>query len=139
MNPEHFPHFMADYFNLRWIIEDLWELDLPILEAKISQFVWHLEFPFWASSPPDLIFDLSPQQVLNAPSQYPEHIERISTAAVQFPIETALFGNRLVILDGIHRLVNKIQAGHTHIQYRVIPQESLTRSNNPIPLSGFAK
>ena len=125
MNRSAFPSEMLEYFNLRWCDQSLWALDLPIQTGCVESFQWHLDCPFWASNPPDAIFDLCPRRVLNHPQAFPDHYLRIHRVDTAYPLETAHFGGRLVILDGIHRLAKQVLRGEREVHYRIAPCDSL--------------
>ncbi len=118
-----FPKEMHEYFDLSWVNSKIWSIDIPTHNAKINFFQWHLECPFWASNPPDQIFDLCPIAVINNPKRYPERFQHVLSVDISFPIETMYFGSRLVILDGIHRLANLIVNGFPEIKYRIVQRE----------------
>ena len=106
-----FPADMAAYFRCRWDNESLWKLDLPISELPLRELVWHLDLPFWASDPPERIFDVVPRDVLGAPEAHPVRTARMERAQVAWPLHVTRFGTRIVILDGIHRLARLVRDG----------------------------
>jgi len=119
-----FPPEMDKYFDLRWP-ENLWDLGGSLRNARVSEFEWHLDCPFWASAPPDHIFDLCPRTVLDYPKVYSDRIERIWTVDTSFPITVALFNELRVILDGIHRLTKLVASEKEALQYTVVPLDAL--------------
>lgn len=117
-----FPAAIQEYFRARWDKQYLWTLDLPVFPLKTSELEWHLAYPFWSTSPPKPLFDLRPRAVLSSPSEYPVHWDRVLSADLAYPIATAIFGDRLVILDGLHRLVHAIYRQHAEVDHVVIPR-----------------
>ena len=117
-----FPSEIQDYFRARWDKHQLWRLDLPASSIKTSELDWHLDYPFWSSEPPEPLFDLHPRSVLSNPPEYPIHWNRVLSADLTYPIATASFGDRLVILDGLHRLAHALYLEHADIEHVVVPQ-----------------
>lgn len=118
-----FPLEMSEYFDLRWLNSKIWAIDLPVLASAIDHFQWHLDCPFWSSNPPDQIFDLCPRDVIDNPKCYADRFQHILEVNTSFPVETMHFESRLVIIDGIHRLANRIINDISEIKYRIFPRE----------------
>jgi len=122
-----FPNEMSEYFRLKWDVERLWSIDLPIRTGRVSDFEWHLDCPFWATKPPNNIFDLRPRDVLENPESFPERYQRIVNSDTMKPIDVASFGSLLVVLDGIHRLANLVLSEENEMRYRIVPREYLRK------------
>jgi len=118
-----FPPEIAEYFDAHWEKRELWGLDLPCNVVEISTLQWHLDYPFWSTSPPGPVFDLMPRAVLAAPRKYPGHWGRIVAANLSFPVHVGRFGGQLVILDGLHRLAKAIQGGQSRIESKLVPRQ----------------
>ena len=119
-----FPNEMSDYFDLRWS-DDIWQMGEGLFEAKVSDFEWHLDCPFWASNPPIAIFDLKPRTVISAPESHPGHMARINSVDLDYPLSVATFGNLLVVLDGIHRLAKHVMVGDGFLHYELVTRDKL--------------
>ena len=102
---------------LRWHTEKLWALPTPVSTVDLVDLRWHLALPVWRSTPTTR-FDLSPEQVLAAPDEYPDHWQRVVTATLSHPLE--LFENygRWVIMDGYHRLARHAVEGSSVVRVR---------------------
>jgi hypothetical protein len=116
---------MQAYFYSRWDNRDLWELVVPSETLPISELEWHLHYPFWSTSPPESIFELRPGSVLDNPSKYSRHWDRTEAADLQYPILVGHFGQRLVILDGHHRLLKSIKNGASFIECKIVAPEHI--------------
>jgi hypothetical protein len=119
---EKFPPEMAAYFSCSWDKRELWRLELPQFSVPIHEVEWHLDYPFWSSSPPVPLFDLRPRVLLESPNQFPKRWERVHAADLKFPIEVGLFGKRQVILDGLHRLLKSVVIGAAVMECRLVPR-----------------
>jgi hypothetical protein len=120
-----FPSEISEYFFSAWNKRELWRMDLPCATIPRDELMWHLDYPFWSSEPPAPLFDLRPRAVLDRPSKFPVHWERVLSADTQFPILVGHFGGRVVILDGHHRLVKSIWQGTMAIQCALVPREHI--------------
>ncbi len=125
MYSSKFPKEMNEYFNLQWDIYKIWSLDLPIEVDDVSKFNWQMDYPFWATQPPDKIFDLCPREILENLDKFPERHKKIMNVDTKYPIETMYFDSLLIVLDGFHRLAHHIVTGKKEISYRVIPMDKL--------------
>jgi hypothetical protein len=88
---------------LRWHTDKLWALPTPVSTVNLADLRWHLELPVWRSTPTTR-FDLSPKQVLEAPSEHPAHWQRVLAADLSYPLDLFESYGRWVIMDGYHRL-----------------------------------
>ena len=131
-----FPPELRSYFSARWDNRAIWKLALPTAKIPISDLAWHLEFPFWSSKPPEPLFDLKPIQVLEDHRAHPGHWERALSADLAFPVATSIFGGKLVILDGIHRLVHAVHLGLTSMEHYLVPTRHIQPSPNKSLCSG---
>lgn len=124
MNQDSFPQEMHSYFDLKWP-SNLWELAGAVHSSTIDDFIWHMSCPFWASCPPENIFDLAPNSVLESPEQYPDHYHRILIADTSYPLTVSVFNGLPVILDGLHRLSKQVLNADTILHYRVVSNDKL--------------
>ena len=118
---DRFPSDISEYLDLRWDDYKIWKLALLTHTCPVSDFTWHLDLPIWPSAPPEKIFDLQPATVLANQQMYLKHIKRIENCNIRYPVETMQIGERLVILDGTHRLCRHVLEGIETIRYRIIP------------------
>lgn len=123
---------MAKKFNWRsvgfdfgnWEEEKIWALKLPVIDLDINDLVWHFDAPWWPDdngerwmvTPWDVIRQI--EGTLNEQS----NIEKVD---LNFPIEVLAHRDRLLILDGVHRLVKAYKQGDKKIKARIIPREKL--------------
>src|SRR5690349_251775 len=89
---------------LQWQTVRLWALPTCATNAAASGLWWHLDLPVWPTAPPSRIFDLSPAEVLAAPTRYLSRWERVLRADLRYPLELFESFGRWVIMDGYHRL-----------------------------------
>ena len=87
----------------RWQLEKLWALDLKVEPVEIADLVWMFDLPLWQLNGER--FKVTPNQVAETPMNFRAHYERVMNADLDFPINLVAYRGRLVVLDGIHRLL----------------------------------
>jgi hypothetical protein len=102
------------------------ELPLPIVEIPIEKLLWHFEMPVWEKDGTD-DWNLTPWEVIKKEEGSSEHQQRVENADTSFPIIVTEYNGRLVILDGVHRLVKSYNQGQKTMKAKVIPTEYLTK------------
>lgn len=117
---DKFPAEISEYFHSSWENRELWKLEAPRLQVAVGELAWHMDYPFFSSSPPLPLFDLLPRAVLDNPHEFPRHWGRVQAANLAFPINVSTFGGRLVILDGVHRLLKSVMAGAATMECKLI-------------------
>lgn len=104
----------------------LGELSLPVIDLDIEKLVWHFDMPVWHKDGTDN-WNLTPWEVIGRVEGSAAHQERVKLADVTYPILVADYKSRLVILDGVHRLVKVYQNNGKTIKAKVVPAEYLSR------------
>ena len=98
--PESLRGVLLDF---HWELERLWALDLPVAEVAVEELAWHLDLPFWAAG--GRPFAVTPSEVARAPERHPGQWERTLSADLTMAVHVVERDGRLVILDGVHRLL----------------------------------
>ena len=128
------------YFDFHWSQKKLWALELPEAQMNVSDFLWSLDYPIWATNPPEKIFDLEPNTVLKNLEHFPLKKERIQQADLSYPIHVMYWKNRWVILDGYHRLLKKILLNEKSISVKIVPHRMIPAiTPDPVQATGFFK
>jgi hypothetical protein len=120
-----YPEIVKRYwYSIDWDVESLWLLDLPVETFPVADLSWHMGVPIW----PDVAgnpYTVSPSQVLKNPENHAIEYSRIQRADASFPIEVFELADRLMILDGIHRLAQQISEGQDTIKGRLVPSTAV--------------
>ncbi len=87
----------------RWQLAKLWELDLKVEPVEIADLVWMFDLPLWQVEGER--FKVTPHQVAETPMNFRAHYQRVMDADLDFPINLVAYRGRLVVLDGVHRLL----------------------------------
>jgi len=87
----------------RWQLEKLWALDLKVEPIEVADLVWMFELPLWQLDGER--FKVTPNQVAETPMNFRPHYQRVMDADLDFPINLVAYRGRLVVLDGVHRLL----------------------------------
>jgi hypothetical protein len=83
----------------RWQLEKLWELDLKVEPVEVADLVWMFDLPLWDR------FKVTPNQVAATPLNFRDHYQRVMDADLDHPINLVAYRGRLVVLDGVDRLL----------------------------------
>ncbi|HEY3562907.1 MAG TPA: hypothetical protein VGL05_35825 [Kribbella sp.] len=100
MMPEALREVFPPY---RWQLAKLWELDLKVEPVEIADLVWMFDLPLWQLEGER--FRVTPHQVAETPMNFRAHYQRVMDADLDFPINLVAYRGRLVVLDGVHRLL----------------------------------
>ena len=96
-----------------WDRERLWALDLPHRRLELEELRWHFDLPWWRRD--GVWFQVTPREFVADPAPHPEHMDRLATADLSYPLHVVRRHQRWLILDGIHRLVKAELLGLTNI------------------------
>lgn len=110
-------------FDFRWSDEKVWDLDYPSVEIPISDLSWHFDMPFWNLD--DEKYTLTPNQVISDPIKFKVEYDRTMAADLSYPIDIMENKGRLLILDGLHRLVKAKIKGYDRVRVRNIPRSEI--------------
>ncbi|GAA1599492.1 hypothetical protein GCM10009789_61970 [Kribbella sancticallisti] len=98
------PESMREVFPpTRWQLGKLWALDLKVEPVEVADLLWMFDLPLWPLNGER--FKLTPNQVAATPMNFRPHYERVMNADLDFPIHLVAYRGRLVVLDGVHRLL----------------------------------
>ena len=100
MMPEALREVFPPY---RWQLAKLWELELKVEPVEIADLVWMFDLPLWQLE--GARFKVTPHQVAETPMNFRAHYQRVMDADLDFPINLVAYRGRLVVLDGVHRLL----------------------------------
>jgi len=98
------PDSMREVFPpTHWQLGKLWALDLKVEPVEVADLLWMFDLPLWQLNGER--FKLTPNQVAATPMNFRPHYERVMNADLDFPIHLVAYRGRLVVLDGVHRLL----------------------------------
>ena len=100
MTPES---LRAVFPQTHWQLGKLWALDLRVEPVEVADLVWMFDLPLWQLNGER--FKVTPNQVAATPMNFRPHYERVMDADLDFPIHLVAYRGRLVVLDGVHRLL----------------------------------
>lgn len=115
------PDSVKEYgFDFYWDNAKVWRLKAPITLIAVADLEWHFDVPFlWEGEGK---YNLCARDVLMHPKLHREEYDRVLAANSAHPIDVMENKGRLVILDGLHRLMKAHMNKQTHIQTRIIPR-----------------
>jgi len=87
------------------------------------ELTWHFDLPFhWHG---DDIYNLSSREIIENPEKYKEEYDRTMKADLSHPIDVMENKGKLLILDGLHRLMKARIQGLTKVEVRIIPRDKI--------------
>jgi hypothetical protein len=110
--------------NAMWDRAKLHELALPVVELSVVELRWMLDLPWWRVG--ERRFAVTPNQVRYAPERYASHWRRMLDADLDYPIDL-LQRERLIILDGVHRLLKADVLDMRTLACRVLDQAQFAK------------
>ena len=123
MNKEISQSVLEYGFDFDWDEKDVWKLDYPEQEISIEILEWHFDIPFWNWN--NEWYVLKPLDVINNPIKYKSQYDRVMQSDITYPIDVMMNKDRLVILDGLHRLVKCKLLGMNKVKVRIIPRSEI--------------
>ncbi len=118
------PESVLEYgFDFDWNEEDVWKLNYPTQEIALEILEWHFNIPFWNWD--NEWYVLKPIDVINNPQKYKLQYDRVMASDISYPIDVMVNKERLVILDGLHRLVKCKLLGMNKVKVRIIPRKEI--------------
>jgi hypothetical protein len=87
----------------RWQLGKLWALDLKVEPVEVADLVWMFDLPLWQLDRQR--FTVTPNQVAETPMNFRAHYQRVMDADLDRPVHLVAYRGRLVVLDGVHRLL----------------------------------
>jgi len=109
-----------------WLLDRAWSHDklrallLPVNEVEVAELAWLLDLPFWPDDE-GTPFRLRPIDVTGGPQ-----LELVEAAELSEPLDATFLHGRLVVLDGLHRLLRAARVGRRTLPVRIVPPEALT-------------
>jgi hypothetical protein len=97
---------------------------LPIIDIDIEKLIWHFDMPVWEKDGTD-DWNLTPWEVIRKEKGSLGHQKRTEKADISYPVVAAEYNGKLVLLDGVHRLVKVYLRGDKKIKAKIIPAEYL--------------
>lgn len=98
-------------------------MDYPTHEIVTEILEWHFDRPFWNWN--NEWYVLKPIDVINNPNKFKSEYDRIMNSDISYPIDVMENKGRLVILDGLHRLVKYKILGMDKVKVRIIPRSEI--------------
>lgn len=116
--PPELKGYLLDFW---WDREKLYSLNLPTKCVDVAVLAHHLNLPYWqwGGRP----FTLSPYKVLSDPLRYTEQFNRTMEADLGFPIAIFEQSDKIIILDGVHRLLRAYAKGDQVIEAAVFSEK----------------
>lgn len=112
-------------YDFWWDLDKLHALadNLPQKTLATADLLWHLDIPYWKHN--DKPFQLTPRQVWEEPQKYQEQYERTLVADLSYPIIIRERDDKVLFLDGVHRLLRAVVEGVPSLEARVFSEDHI--------------
>jgi len=114
----------------RWVLPDvtwdpqkLWTIDLPSRDVTVDELAWMLDLPWWRDG--DRYFTVRPTEVAADPPRHADQLARTMAADLAHPLVGTMMEDRLVLLDGVHRLLKARLLGLPTVRVRILPADRI--------------
>lgn len=92
--------------------------------VPLGDLAWHLDLPFWADAGKP--FKVCPSEVASNRGKHPVQWDRTMAADLRFPLHGHTDpAGKIVILDGIHRLLKASVLGRRTVNVRILTDRDL--------------
>ncbi len=110
-------------FDFGWSEEKVWKLDLPAIDMGIDQLIWHFDVPFFSRGFQK--YCVTPMEIINNPANHQKEYQRMMRADLSYPLDVMENKSRLLLLDGLHRLMKAYVNGLKTVRVRVVPRSKI--------------
>lgn len=117
--PDALVPWMAPFW---WESSRLFALDLPVSQLPITELRQFLAVPYWRASKSSDLFQLTARDVLADPETHATHWQRTLAVDLRYPLTCYRMGERLLLLDGFHRLLKAQATGVDSLPVMVVPE-----------------
>lgn len=110
------------YVDFHWSQSKLWALDIHTTITAISVIDWILDYPVW------YLDSLSvPNALFSSHNKDQEHWNRVLNSDLHYPIHVLEWNGRLLVLDGIHRMIKAKILNQNEIKTKVLNKSHITK------------
>ncbi|QLL08893.1 hypothetical protein [Mycobacterium vicinigordonae] len=120
------PDILRDVIlDVQWDASMLHALSgLTEVKISVNELAWHLGLPFWSDN--GVPFQVCPRDVRADPDRYHDQWARTLASDLSFPLHARVDeGGRVVILDGVHRLLKATVFDEELMNVRLVSDEDL--------------
>lgn len=110
-------------FDFEWDNKKVWALDIPVTTIGVQALEWHFDIPFLKEN--NERYSLTPREVLENPQRYQQEYQRALNADPTHPLDLMENKGRLLMLDGLHRLMKLYLLGEKTARARIMPREKI--------------
>jgi len=111
--------------NITWNNSDLWAIPLPVEQVSVASLSWQLDLRWWRHAGQHFV--IRPTEVAADPERYAAQWQRTLAADLHWPIHVVQRDDRLVLLDGVHRLLRAHLTGVDMIPARLLTVADVRR------------
>ncbi|MGC4105280.1 MAG: hypothetical protein QM753_02845 [Thermomicrobiales bacterium] len=120
--PDDLIPWMAPFW---WNLDRLLALDLPIAQQQMSELRQFLAVRYWRAGQRSGLFHVNAWDVLAHPEIHADHWQRTMDTNLCYPLTGYRMHDRLILLDGYHRLLKAEATGVESLPIVTVPESKI--------------
>lgn len=105
-------------------VTKLKKLLLPVVGIPLEKLMWHFDLPVWSQDGTTEL-NLTPWDVIQENEGSETQFIKVEQANMDTPIIVTEYQSRVVIIDGLHKVVNAFLSGQKRVKAKMVSLEVL--------------
>lgn len=105
-------------------VTKLKKLLLPVVGIPLEKLMWHFDLPVWSQDGTTEL-NLTPWDVIQENEGSETQFIKVEQANMDTPIIVTEYQSRVVIIDGLHKVVNAFLSGQKRVKAKMVSLEIL--------------
>ena len=105
-------------------VTKLKKLLLPVVGIPLEKLMWHFDLPVWSQDGTTEL-NLTPWDVIQENEGSETQFIKVEQANMDTPIIVTEYQSNVVILDGLHKVVNAFLSGQKRVKAKIVSPEVL--------------
>ncbi len=106
-------------------VTKLKKLLLPVVGIPLEKLMWHFDLPVWSQDGTKEM-NLTPWDVIQENEGSETQFIKVEDANMDSPIFVTEYQSKVVIIDGLHKVVNAFLAGQKRVKAKMVSPEVLS-------------
>ena len=105
-------------------VTKLKKLLLPVVGIPLEKLMWHFDLPVWSQDRTTEL-NLTPWDVIQENEGSETQFIKVEQANMDTPIIVTEYQSKVVIIDGLHKVINAFLSGQKRIKAKMVSPEVL--------------
>lgn len=106
-------------------VAKLKKLLLPVVGIPLEKLMWHFDLPVWSQDGTTEL-NLTPWDVIQENEGSETQFIKVEQANMDNPIIVTEYQSKVVIIDGLHKVVNAFLSGQKRVKAKMVSPEVLS-------------